>query len=207
MKRMHRLIALLALCLTVGMGAQAQGLKFGLSAGMNFNKLHFSGNRTDMTNQAVHSSNRAGWYIGPKLTLSTGLGLGADAAIEYTERYLDINGETETYRTFEVPVNVRYGIGLGSLAKIYATTGPQFGFAIGHMSWSNLGTGTNFSKRHMNTTWNVGAGLTLLSRFDVSVGYNIAFGSIGKASRHDGNDDYQLKYKTNSFRVSVAYLF
>jgi opacity protein-like surface antigen len=108
---------------------------------------------------------------------------------------------------------VRYNIGLGKIAGIYVFTGPQFGFAFKNMEWSNFGSGTNFSKENMNTTWNIGAGVRLMKHLEASIGYNFALGKAGKAIFNNfggetGNSqDLELKYKTNTFQVQVAYMF
>ena len=104
-------------------------------------------------------------------------------------------------------MNLRYNIGLGDAAAIYVATGPQFGFALNNMAWSQT-VATNFSKNNMNTTWNVGAGVRLLKHLEVGLGYNFAIGKVGKAIVPTGDSrDVELEYKANTFQVQVAYLF
>lgn len=210
---------MLAAFLTLaGVGtASAQKFSYGLTAGLNLSKVHFSGNGKSN----YSSDNRAGWYFGPKVEFNTVLGIGIDAALEYSQRKLNFNGavegqtassESETYRTIEIPVNLRYNIGLGSVAGVYVSTGPQFGFALGNMKWSNVGSGDNFSKQNLNTTWNIGAGVRLAKHLEIGVGYNFAMGKVGKAvwnqiGPNGESQDYQIKYKTNTFQVQAAYLF
>lgn len=213
MKRSLLLSLVLVLGIFFAGESKAQSFNWGIDAGMNLTKLKLDGGGTDAYGKQLSSSNRAGWYVGPKISFSSGIGLGFNAAIQYSERYLDINDKTETYHSFEIPVNLVYSIGLGSVAQVYASTGPQFGFAINNMSWSNFGSGTNFSTRNLNTTWNVGAGVRLFKHLDVGVGYNFALGHTGKAifenfgGNAGSNTDYRLKYKTNSFQVHAAYIF
>ncbi len=223
---MKKIKLLLALVLGMAWGtAQAQSFSYGIVGGLNLTKLKYSGSAKDN----FSSDNRAGWYIGPKVEFNTALGIGIEAALEFSQRSLNITSDdasnltndvygvqpsqsvTEKYRTIEIPINIRYNIGLGSKAGIYVSTGPQFGFALQNMKWKNLGSGTNFSKQNMNTTWNIGAGVRLLSHLEVGIGYNFALGKAGKAiigEKYSGtNQDYELKYKTNTFQVQVAYLF
>ena len=141
------------------------------------------------------------------MTFNTIVGIGFDAAVEYSQRDLEINNETETYRTLEIPINLRYNIGLGDAAAVYIATGPQFGFALKNMAW-NQNVATNFSKNNMNTTWNVGAGVRLLKHLEVGLGYNFAISKIGEAMVPTGDSrDVELEYKANTFQVQVAYLF
>lgn len=192
---------------------QAQSFSYGVVAGMNLTKLKLSGSVSDAV--AYSSDNKAGWYIGPKVALNTVIGLGFDASLQYSQRKLSITQENtvsqstqnKTYRTIEIPVNIRYNIGLGKIAGVYVSTGPQFGFALQNMSWSNVGN--NFDRSNMNTTWNIGAGVRLLGHLEVGLGYNFALGSAGKIlGDYEGTStDSELKYKTNTFQVQVAYMF
>ena len=205
MKGMKIRLAVLLLSLGVIAPAAAQKFQWGLTGGLNLSKMKVSGDLE--TVRQFDSANRTGWYIGPKVAFSTILGIGFDAAVEYSQRDLEINNETEAYRTLEIPINLRYNIGLGDAAAIYVATGPQFGFALKNMAWSQT-VATNFSKNNVNTTWNVGAGVRLLKHLEVGLGYNFAIGKVGKAIVPTGDSrDVELEYKANTFQVQVAYLF
>lgn len=213
---MKKIITIVALVLGTAYAtpALAQGFQWGVVGGLNLSKVSIKG---DVMGN-FSPDNRAGWYIGPKVSFTLPLGLGFDGALEYSQRRLNMADDvSNTYRTLEIPVNVRYNIGLGKLASVYLATGPQFGFGLGNMSWDNLLVSNDpdkhgaFSKSNMNTTWNVGAGLKLFGHLDVGVGYNFAIGKVGSAiipSGWNGNSqDEELEYKTNTFQVQVAYMF
>ena len=217
-----------ALCLSLlvafaGLTAKAQKFSYGIVAGYDLTKVKYSG---DMKNN-FSSDNKSGWYVGPKFVFSTVMGLGVDASLQYSQRKLNItqdgyydneNGvifgnvsQSQTYRTIEIPINLRYSIGLGSSASVFAYTGPQFGSALQNMKFDKLGN--NFSRENLNTTWNIGAGVRLLKHLEASVGYNFAIGKAGKAILHSvgvnegESQDLELKYKTNTFQVQLAYMF
>ena len=192
MKGMKIRLAVLLLSLGVIAPAAAQKFQWGLTGGLNLSKMKVSGDLE--TVRQFDSANRTGWYIGPKVAFSTILGIGFDAAVEYSQRDLEINNETEAYRTLEIPINLRYNIGLGDAAAIYVATGPQFGFALKNMAWSQT-VATNFRVR-------------LLKHLEVGLGYNFAIGKVGKAIVPTGDSrDVELEYKANTFQVQVAYLF
>ena len=210
---MKRILSSIALCVAFfcAAPASAQLFKWGFVGGLNLSKLKVSGNYKESVKAST--GNKCGWYIGPKVMVNLPVGIGIDAALEYSQRDLEINDESEKYRTLEIPVNIRYNIGLGSKAGIYVATGPQFGFALDNMKWENALNGGNFSRNNLNTTWNIGAGVRLLGKLEIGIGYNFALGDTGKAifsglGGPTGNSqDYELKYKTNTFQAQVAYFF
>ena len=130
--------------------ASAQ-FKFGIVAGMNMSKLSFDDGKY------FNSEHRAGWYVGPKVWFSIPVvGLGINASAQYSQRRLNVQSDedgsmsdSKNLNTIEIPINVRYTLGLGSIASVYAETGPQFGFNVGSMSESttyednDYGTDTN----------------------------------------------------------------
>lgn len=209
--------ALLLLGLTAAPATvQAQSFDWGIVAGLNMSRLKVSGDALQTVKD--NGDYKAGWYVGPKVYFNTVIGLGIDASLQYSERKLQmqsksdvVGSETETYRTIEIPINLRYNIGLGKTLGVYVSTGPQFGFALQNMNWGNVGTGYNFSRENMNTTWNVGAGLRLMQHLEVGIGYNFAIGPVGKmivgSNKVGTSDDKELKYKANTLQVQVAYVF
>lgn len=200
--------------------AQAQSFSYGITAGYNLTKLTFSGS----AKKNFSSDNKPGWFIGPKVEFNTVIGLGMDASLQYSQRKLNIcenmyeasddilDNRSETYRTIEIPINVRYNVGLGKIASVFVYTGPQFGFPLQSMTWDDFGTGSNFSKEKMNTTWNIGAGVRLLKHLEANVGYNFALSKAGSAILNNfgvetGSGKSLMKYRTNTFQVQVAYMF
>lgn len=176
----------------------AQSLKFGVVGGLNLSKLNFDGGSDNLS-----SDNRYGWYIGPKLNLSLPLGFGVDVAAEYSQRRLNLSDDkSETFKSIEIPVNVRYNIGLGSVASVYVATGPQFGFNVGDTKWNIESAQETFKMEKMNTSWNIGAGVRVLSHVELGVSYNIA---ISKYAKSYGAEDYS--FKANTFQVQAAYYF
>lgn len=197
---MKKIFLSLIFAMVAAVSVQAQSLKFGLEAGLNMSKLQTSDALANLS-----SNNRAGWYFGPKVKFSTIFGLGVDAALLYSQKRLDFKDESsKTFRSIEIPVNLRYNIGLASLASIYLATGPQFGFNVGNKSWGlDVNSVTqNFQKENMSTSWNIGAGVTLVKHLEVGLLYNIAISKYYKAA---GSNDYN--FKSNSFQIQAAYYF
>lgn len=219
MKKISTFCIALLLAFVGTVAAQAQSFSYGITAGYNLTKLTFSGS----AKKNFSSDNKPGWFIGPKVEFNTVIGLGMDASLQYSQRKLNIcenmyeasddilDNRSETYRTIEIPINVRYNVGLGKMASVFVYTGPQFGFPLQSMKWDDFGTGSNFSKEKMNTTWNIGAGVRLLKHLEANVGYNFALSKAGSAILNnfgvETGSGKSLKYRTNTFQVQVAYMF
>ena len=190
--------------LTLGIAQPAKaGIEFGLEAGMNLSKLSVSKNLKQFTDP----QNRYGFYVGPKMNFNF-LGFGGDVALLYNQRRLSLTDHTsKTFRSVEVPVNFRYTLGLSSLAAVYASPGPQFGFNIGNRKWGiadiTEGRITDaFKRENMKVSWNIGAGVKLLGHVELGVGYNIM---LSKYAKTYGAGTYS--FRDNTFQVQVAYLF
>ena len=121
---MKKVLSLIALLIAMTLSLQAQGVKFGLKGGLNITKMSLS-------KDVFSSDNRAGFYVGPSSKVSLPLGFGVDIAALYDQRSADIEpqsgasqsttatgDEKITQKSLNIPVNLRYNIGLGSLASI-----------------------------------------------------------------------------------------
>ena len=204
---MKKVIALVVLAAAMTLTAQAQGIKFGVKGGLNITKMTFS-------KDIVSSDNKTGFFVGPSLKLSLPMGFGADIAALYDERSADVTGvssnagttsstasnETIKQKSLQIPVNIRYNIGLGSTAAVYLAAGPQFGFPVADKVYD-----TKFGEYRLkdaNLSINFGAGLTLMGHLEVGVTYNLAAGKSGEFK--DWND---VDTHNNAWQISAAYYF
>ena len=184
--------------------AQAQ-VKFGVKGGLNITSMKFD-------ESVLDKSNQAGFFIGPtvKFTLPV-VGLGIDAAALYDQRSAKVADETLKQQSIQIPVNLRYGIGLGSTASIYIFAGPQFGFAIGDKSKNIVDNALEWRLKDSNLSANVGLGLMLLDHLQISANYNIALGTTGEVDVPNALgttwDTAIGKAKANAWQLSVAYFF
>ena len=200
MKKIFTLVVLLA---AMTFTAQAQ-VKFGLKGGLNLTKMRFD-------KDVVSKSNQAGFFIGPtvKFTLPV-VGLGIDAAALYDQRSAKLDGTDETLKqkSIQIPINVRYGFGLGSIAGIYFFAGPQFGFNVGDKVTNIISNVVDWRLKDSNLSANVGLGLMLLNHLQISANYNIAFGTTGEFDvLTDVASTVTGKTKANAWQLSLAYYF
>lgn len=211
------LIGLLLLVSTVwATPARAFGFDWGVTAGLNLTKVNLKNDA-----KAVFSSdNRAGWFMGLKGNLSIGLGFGVDASLLYSqqkynlevaESYGALQSESKTARAISIPLNLRYNIGIGSIASVFVTTGPQFDFNIGSRNWnifSSNYTGNDglFKTENMTTSWNIGAGIKVMDRVEVGLGYNFGLNKVAETALSNiaGQNIKSDDLKANTFKVSLA---
>lgn len=174
--------------------AQAQ-LKFGVKAGVNLSKASLSG-----TN--IKEKNFTGYSVGPMAEFTIPLiGLGVDGALLYSHKgAIKTDVGTAKMNTIEIPINLKYTIGLGNLAGIYIAAGPQFGYNIGKKTFSEY----DFKLKGSNLSANIGAGVKLLGHLQAGINYNIALGKTGESI---DNQVDAFDFKTNTWQISVAYLF
>lgn len=191
---MKKVFALMfvALAAMLALPAQAQ-LKFGVKGGLNISKVKFS--KSDF-----NSDNRTGFFIGPMAEFTLPIvGLGVDAAALYTQSGAKVNNADETVsssttlKTIEVPINLKYNIGLGSTLGAFVAVGPQFGF--------NVGSGhiDSYNVSDSNVTFNAGVGVKLVKHLQIGLNYNFA---LSKTAKYQ-NDSM----RKNTWQISAAYLF
>ena len=105
----------------------------------------------------------------------------------------------------DIPVNVRYGVGLGSLANVFVFAGPQWGINVGdeNFKWDER---SSYSLRKATFSVNVGAGVTLFKHLQGSVNYNIECNKSGKMDTERTNHKW-VKGRNNTWQISLGYWF
>ena len=206
MKKILSLVFLVA-AMMFATSANAQ-VKFGLKGGLNVTSMSFSEDVFD-------ASNKTGFFVGPMVKVTVPIvGLSFDAAALYDQKEADVKyklGKTTVRQeSIDIPVNVRYGFGLSSLANAFLFAGPQWGINVGdkNFKWNET---SSYSLKKSNFSVNVGAGVTLLSHLQISANYNIACGKSADASlvkaaealTNAGKD----KSRNNSWQIALGYWF
>ena len=180
--------------------ANAQ-IKFGAKAGVNVIDMK-------LKSEVVKADNRAGFFVGPtvKYTLPV-FGLGIDASALYNRRNVKITDtttnteETANLQTVDIPINVRYSIGLGSMASAFIYAGPQYSFNVGKKN-EKFGV-SEWKWKDATKSANVGLGVTLIDHIQISANYNFQFDKSAKYYGLDGIKDA----KSNAWQIGAAYFF
>lgn len=190
--------------------ANAQ-VKLGVKAGMNFSSLRLGDNQ-------YNANNKAGYFLGPMVKVTVPLiGLSFDAAALYDKKEAELkwsdnanenqlgNSQRIKQQYIDIPINVRYGIGLGSLANVFVFAGPQWGINVGdkNFKWNST---SSYSLKKATFSVNVGAGVTLLKHLQGSVNYNIECNKSGEM-KYDSDANKTWKGRNNTWQVSLGYWF
>lgn len=217
--------------------AQAQ-VKFGVKGGLNVTNMTFTKDIFDASNKTGFF---IGPMV--KVSLPLGFSVdaaalydqkSADVKYEYTEvMYVDKTTDGSfllspsvdvvyqkssgvakvKQQSINVPVNLRYAVGLGSMANMFFFAGPQWGFNIGHKnydtSFSNGQEDHNFfSFKNSNFSINVGLGATLLKHLQVSANYNIACGKTADISYGKVLESIaKARSRSNCWQIALGYWF
>ena len=188
---------MIAVCIGMAMPAQAQ-IHFGVKGGLNLSKASFSN-----VGDNFKKDNFTGFFIGPMAEFNIPIvGLGVDASLLFAQRGIKVSEGNDDITVkqngIDIPVNLKYTIGLGSLAGIYLAAGPDFYFDF---AGNKTIEGMRTDKKKAQVGINVGAGLKLLNHLQVGANYNIP---VGDTADIEGTD---ASYKTKTWQVSVAYIF
>ena len=194
--------------MTAANNASAQ-IKFGLKGGVNVTDM-------SLNSSVFDASNRTGFFVGPTIKVQLPLvGLGIDASALYDQREAKIKvGDATTKETLRsqainVPINLRYGWGLSSMANIFLFAGPQFGFNVGDKD-QKITESSTWSVKNSNFSLNFGAGVTLLSHLQLTANYNVVCGKTSDATIKEGLEQLtnkEVRSRANAWQIALAYYF
>lgn len=193
--------------MTAANNASAQ-IKFGLKGGLNVTDM-------SLNSSVLDASNRTGFFVGPTIKVQLPLvGLGIDASALYDQREAKIKvGNTTTKETLRsqainVPINLRYGWGLSSMANIFLFAGPQFGFNVGDKD-QKINEKSTWSVKDSNFSLNFGAGVTLLSHLQLTANYNVVCGKTSDATIESLEQitNKEVRSRANAWQIALAYYF
>ena len=193
---MKKVLSLLMVLVALMMAtpSQAQLIKFGVKGGMNFAEFD-----TDVKSWNEVLDRSTGYFIGPMAEVTLPIvGLGLDGALLYSQRG---KGEAKQ-QGIEIPVNLKWTIGLGSLFGIYLAAGPDFYYNFEKDDYYAL-----LKTKKSQVAVNLGAGIKLLKKLQVGVNYQMPLSDsyyyVDKVV--DGNQEGGVR--TKCWQVSLAYIF
>ena len=169
------------------MPAQAQ-LKFGVKGGVNLSQLDWDGGYNG------NKDNTTGFFIGPMAEFTIPIvGLGIDGAVMYSQK----GKGNFKQQGVEIPLNLKYTIGLGSMLGVYVVAGPDFFFNFEDIDVAAL------DSKKAQVGINLGAGVKLIKHLQIGFNYNIPLGDSFTLENASG----AIGAKNKMWQVSAAYIF
>ncbi len=214
---------LIAAGLLIAYPSQAQ-IKFGVKGGLNLVNADVSGLKDNFK-----AENTTGFFIGPMVDIKVPLiGIGVDGSFLFSEKGIKYTNTlnnadaTNKQRYFEIPINLKYSIGLGDMASIFLAAGPDFSFNVKsdnimddlkEISGSN--SSASIDSNNSEVYVNVGGGVKLLNHLQIGINYSLPLSDSAKKNFSQGEmselgnviNGSSFKSKTKTWQVSVAYLF
>lgn len=181
-------------CLVMAVPAQAQLVKFGVKGGLNMTKIDWDGGYDG------NKDNATGFFIGPMAEVTIPIvGLGVDGALLFSQR-----GKNDGKQTgVDVPINLKYTFGLGSMLGVFVAAGPDFFFNFsGDKKY--MDGDEELEKKKAMVGINVGAGVKLLKHLQIGVNYNIP---LGDSYKWKEAGETVVNGKNKTWQVSAAYIF
>lgn len=196
----------LAVLMMTAVEARAQ-VKFGVKAGLNVSAMSFD-------NKVFDAANKDGFFIGPMVKFTVPVvGLSFDAAALFNQARAKVGGgedtsakTTVTQKTIDIPVNVRYGVGLGKVANIFLFAGPQWGINVGDkdFKWNDK---SSYSLKNSALSVNIGLGTTVLDHLQVTANYNIACTKTASATMEVDGKTVEAESRNHCWKIAVGYWF
>ena len=195
MKKIFSAFMIAVCCMLVAMPAQAQLIKWGIKGGVNMTTIDWDGGYKG------NKDNSTGFFIGPMAEITIPIvGLGVDGALLFSQKgqKTEILEGGATYTVdgrqtgMEIPVNLKYTIGLGSMLGIYLAAGPDFFFDFKKKD--------DIDRKKAQVGLNLGAGVKLVRHLQIGVNYQIPLGDSFKVGNAFGA-------KNKTWQICAAYLF
>ena len=212
---MKKIILTLALVAAAATSAMAQ---FSVGAGY-LNQTATSNDKSSVASQ--------GFYVGADAAYNLGYGISVVPGIYYgyltNDNPASVNvfghtvasGDVNTKSHYiAVPVNFKYGIGLGEMLNAFVYAGPQFelglsskttstGTLIGQSSSSTFDHyGDNADRNRFNISLGAGIGVDLAEMVRVNFGYH-----YGLLNMYKGDNSSDYKINNSYWSVGAAFLF
>ena len=200
MKRLAMMMVAVAMLGITTAAAQSQTLRIGIKGGLNLSEFSLKSSDFD-------TDNRMGFFVGPIVNINLPMpGLAINLAGLYNQHEYKVSSETFKHKTLDVPLNLRYAIGLGETANVFVEAGPQIAFTLGDRALQYRDNDLGDVNWHFNDTdlsANFGAGFTI-SHLQISVSYNVPLGKTGEFEWGRGTEDQLLHTKSSAKKWQIA---
>lgn len=117
--------------------SMAQGLHFGVKAGVLGNKANISGMRDQFKEESL-----TGFQVGPMLQYQTGFhGIALDFSLLYVERGIKLTNTSNRRsadiktQSIDIPIELKWEMGISNNFDLFLGVGPSFSFLVDKDNW------------------------------------------------------------------------
>jgi hypothetical protein len=202
MKKVTIIFAIFSLVLISTVRAD---IRLGVKAGVNLASTSFN-------KDILKSANFTGFQVGPTVEFSLPVtGLGIDAAVLYSQQGLKLKGANfkERQSTLDIPVNLKFKLGVLSDLGVYLAAGPYVSFKLSGNNFSLItrDVKNEFKNKTFGAGLNFGAGVELLKHLQVGVNYKLGLTDEYKSLDRSASNLRNLKGKTRVWSITTTYFF
>lgn len=206
MKSKKLFFSALIILLMIGSTANAQ-FRFGLRGEVGVNKLSTN------VKELFSVENMNGFKVGPAIEVMLPVAdFGIEGAILYSNEKMkikDFSGSSlfddVTNHYLDVPVNLKYKIGLISPLKVFIAAGPYVNFRLAGDEFNYTAIKDKVEAKTFQAGVNVGLGAEVLSKVQVGVNYRIKLTDDYSVKEPDYKDAFNNK--DGLWSVTAAFFF
>lgn len=209
MKTLRRIVLIIVALMVCAGTANAKIASFGIKAGLNVNKLHFS---KAFAKDLIDNNNSTGWEAGVMAEFNVPIiGIGADISLMYARMNnatlavsddYEFDGATVGKNFIMIPINLKYKLNLPVISNYivpFVFTGPDFAFQLNKHTWNNI------KSRTCQVAWNVGLGVEFVKHLQIAASYGFGINKIANTFGMTNQPDFSIK--NNYWTVTAAWLF
>lgn len=197
---MKKKIFFLLVCSLIAFSSQAQ-LRFGVKGGVNLTGVSFN-------DGSFIDKNVTGYQIGPTIEWLIHGNLGFDGAVVYSQKGIKFENGQNTSESkngyIDIPVNLKYRLGLSENFKPFVAAGPYVSFRVsGDDNFNTIidGISNQWESQNFGAGLNFGAGVELFKFLQVGANYGLGLTDNYKAS----NGDYTTQDRTWSITAAIYF--
>lgn len=205
----------------------AQGLHFGVKAGVLGNKANIHG-----MNSRIKVENMTGFQVGPMVQYQTGFyGLALDFSLLYVQRGVKLtntsgnaSADVKT-QSIDIPIELKWEMGISDNFDLFLGLGPSFSFLVNEDNWgrelAHIAIDaidkdlSSMGWRSTEVGLNLGGGIKLLNHLMLSCYYNIGLTQAAKhhigGNKHDVIDQIfdgdVFRSRNKYWQLSLSYIF
>lgn len=189
---------LVLVCLSAAVPMQAQ-LRWGVKVGTNLNKMSLKSGSANLK-----TDNMVGFFVGPMADFTLPiLGLGVDGSLLYSQKGIKVNDEKNRQHMVEIPINLKYSVGMGDMASVFVAAGPDFAFNLKSDDFFG-----DVKRKNAEVGINVGLGVKLINHLQIAANYNIPLTkTVDEKMTVGGVAGNVISGKNKTWQISLAYMF